>query len=64
MIVRVSSLGLLGPVQICIASSVAIVFAEAFLGQEISMPSPASGLDDPEDGLMWLVEKRRPTTIY
>jgi hypothetical protein len=47
--------------------NIAIVFAEAFLGQEIgATPSPASGLEDDDagDGLMWLVEKRRPTTVY
>jgi hypothetical protein len=45
-----------------------VIIAEAFLAQEIGRkPSPASGIESDADdghGIMWLVEKRRPTTVY
>jgi hypothetical protein len=44
-----------------------IVIADAFLAQEIGKASPASGMEDTADvdeGIMWLVEKWRPTTVY
>ena len=45
---------------------------DAFLGQEIGKPSLASGIeglgmsdsDADGGGIMWLVEKRRPTAMY
>ena len=48
-------------------SFLGIVIAEAFLAQEIGKQSPASGIEGEANdghGIMWLVEKRRPTTVY
>jgi hypothetical protein len=43
-----------------------IIIADAFLAQEIGEPSPASGIENADygHGIMWLVEKRRPTAVY
>ena len=46
-----------------------IFIADAFLAQEIGKPSPASGIENNADdsdghGIMWLVEKRRPSAVY
>src|SRR5277367_3994463 len=42
------------------------MFANAFLVQELDKPSKASGVADiflPEDGITWLAELKRPTTM-
>ena len=42
------------------------MFADAYLGQEAeeTLPSPASGGGQHDTGrIMWLIEKRRPTTV-
>lgn len=42
------------------------MFADAFLLQELNNPSKASGVSDiilDEDGITWLAEKKRPTTV-
>lgn len=47
-----------------ILPSTVITFADAFLGQETDKFSVASGVDSMDiDGLTWLVEKKRPTTV-
>ncbi|KAJ7842432.1 kinase-like domain-containing protein [Mycena leptocephala] len=43
-----------------------IAFADAFLAIEVDRPSTASGvaqITDTEEGLTWLVERKRPTTV-
>ncbi|KAJ7809964.1 kinase-like domain-containing protein [Mycena olivaceomarginata] len=44
-----------------------VSFADAFLAVEIKKPSKASGLasipDEQEEGLTWIVERKRPTTV-
>ncbi|KAK7029308.1 kinase-like domain-containing protein [Favolaschia claudopus] len=43
-----------------------LAFADAFLAQEVDLPSVASGVEQIEadgTGLTWLVERRRPTTV-
>jgi len=56
-------------VKQCSNESVTIddgVIADAFLAQERGSPSLASGIEDTVDagdGIMWLVEKCRPTTV-
>ncbi|KAJ7810136.1 kinase-like domain-containing protein [Mycena leptocephala] len=43
-----------------------IAFADAFLAIEVDCPSMASGvaqITDKEEGLTWLVEHKRPTTV-
>lgn len=43
-----------------------VTFADAYLAQEVEAPSVASGVAEiinPEDGLTWLVEKKRATTV-
>ncbi|KAJ7291849.1 hypothetical protein C8J57DRAFT_1212274 [Mycena rebaudengoi] len=43
-----------------------ILFAEAWLGQEVGQPSTASGtvtVDDNHKGITWLIEKKRATTV-
>ncbi|KAL0945668.1 hypothetical protein HGRIS_014820 [Hohenbuehelia grisea] len=43
-----------------------IAFADAFLAQEIACPSTASGVQailEDDDGIMWLVEPKRPSSV-
>ncbi|KAJ7845590.1 kinase-like domain-containing protein [Mycena olivaceomarginata] len=44
-----------------------VSFADAFLAVEIKKPSKASGVasipDEQEEGLTWIVERKRPTTV-
>ncbi|KAJ7938507.1 kinase-like domain-containing protein [Mycena leptocephala] len=43
-----------------------IAFADAFLAVEVDRPSVASGvhmITDDDDGLTWLVERKRPSTV-
>ncbi|KAJ7835175.1 hypothetical protein B0H14DRAFT_3707190, partial [Mycena olivaceomarginata] len=43
-----------------------IAFADAFLAVEVDRPSTASGvarIADGEEGMTWLMERKRPTTV-
>ncbi|KAJ7809725.1 hypothetical protein B0H14DRAFT_2607879 [Mycena olivaceomarginata] len=50
-----------------IRRSRSIQFADGFLAIEIKKPSKASGVasipDEQEEGLIWIVERKRPTTV-